>query len=174
MIRLWCGLAVCLCMSTLWAADDARLEGTVRDTSGGVAPDTVVTCLQEETGFRFSATSNGNGEYRFVVPEGHYKVVARHAGFRAVAQLGVFAATGEARRVDFTLEPGSIFETIIVHGAAGLAGASQAGSPNLPLDELNRAASRYASLTAPEVRAAFAKWIRPDMFVQVVRGPAPQ
>jgi len=135
-IRLWCGLAVCLCMSTLWAADDARLEGTVRDTSGGVAPDTVVTCLQEETGFRFSATSNGNGEYRFVVPEGHYKVVARHAGFRAVAQLGVFAATGEARRVDFTLEPGSIFETIIVHGAAGLAGASQAGSPNLPLDEL--------------------------------------
>ncbi len=45
---------------------------------------------------------------------------------------------------------------------------------NLPLDELNRAASRYASLTAPEVRAAFAKWIRPDMFVQVVRGPAPQ
>jgi zinc protease len=45
---------------------------------------------------------------------------------------------------------------------------------NLPLDELNRAASRYASLTAPEVRAAFAKWIRPDTFVQVVRGPAPQ
>jgi zinc protease len=45
---------------------------------------------------------------------------------------------------------------------------------NLPLDELNRAASRYASLTAAEVRAAFAKWIRPDMFVQVVRGPAPQ
>jgi zinc protease len=45
---------------------------------------------------------------------------------------------------------------------------------DLPLDELNRASSRYASLTAPEVRTAFAKWIRPDGFVQVVRGPAPQ
>ncbi len=45
---------------------------------------------------------------------------------------------------------------------------------NLPLDELNKAASRYASMTAAEVRAAFAKWIRPEMFVQVVRGPAPQ
>jgi len=44
----------------------------------------------------------------------------------------------------------------------------------LPLDELNRAASRYASLTAGDVRAAFAKWIRAEMFVQVVRGPAPQ
>jgi zinc protease len=44
----------------------------------------------------------------------------------------------------------------------------------LPLDELNRAASRYAALTAAEVKAAFSKWIRPEAFVQVVRGPAPQ
>ena len=45
---------------------------------------------------------------------------------------------------------------------------------DLPLDEPNRAAKRYASLSAEEVRAAFAKWIRPDAFVQVVRGPAPK
>jgi zinc protease len=45
---------------------------------------------------------------------------------------------------------------------------------SLPLDELNRAASRYSSLSADEVRAAFAKWVRPGAFVQVVRGPAPQ
>jgi zinc protease len=45
---------------------------------------------------------------------------------------------------------------------------------DLPLDEPNRAAKRYASLSADDVRAAFAKWIRPDAFVQVVRGPAPQ
>jgi zinc protease len=45
---------------------------------------------------------------------------------------------------------------------------------NLPLDEPNQAAKRYASLRADEVRAAFAKWIRPDAFVQVVRGPSPQ
>ena len=44
----------------------------------------------------------------------------------------------------------------------------------LPLDEASRAAKRYYALTADEVRAAFAKWIRPDSFVQVVRGPAPQ
>jgi zinc protease len=45
---------------------------------------------------------------------------------------------------------------------------------NLPLDEANRAAKRYASLRTEEVRAAFAKWMRPEAFVQVVRGPAPQ
>jgi zinc protease len=42
----------------------------------------------------------------------------------------------------------------------------------LPLDEASRAAKRYSSLTADDVRLAFAKWIRPDAFVQVVRGPA--
>ena len=44
----------------------------------------------------------------------------------------------------------------------------------LPLDEHIRAAQRYYTLTADDVRAAFEKWIRPDGFVQVVRGPAPK
>ena len=44
----------------------------------------------------------------------------------------------------------------------------------LPLDEATRAAKKYYALTADDIRAAFAKWIRPDAFVQVVRGPTPQ
>ena len=44
----------------------------------------------------------------------------------------------------------------------------------LPLDEPILAARRYYSITADQVRAAFEKWIHPDAFVQVVRGPAPQ
>jgi zinc protease len=44
----------------------------------------------------------------------------------------------------------------------------------LPLDEPTRAAQRYYVLSADDVRAAFEKWIRPDGFVQVVRGPAPK
>ena len=44
----------------------------------------------------------------------------------------------------------------------------------LPLDEPIRAAQRYYAITADQVRAAFEKWIRPDGFVQVVRGPAPK
>jgi zinc protease len=44
----------------------------------------------------------------------------------------------------------------------------------LPLNEPIRAAQRYYALTADQVRAAFAKWIHPEAFVQVVRGPTPQ
>ena len=53
--------------------------------------------------------------------------------------------------------------------ARGLLGRAQI---SLPLDEPTRAAKEYASMTADQVRAAFAKEIRPDGFVQIVRGPA--
>ncbi len=43
----------------------------------------------------------------------------------------------------------------------------------LPLDEPTRAARRYLALTAEAVRAAFAKWIRPDDLVQIIEGPPP-
>ena len=45
---------------------------------------------------------------------------------------------------------------------------------DLPLDEPIRAAHRYVKLSASEVRAAFAKWLRPDDLVQVTQGPAPR
>jgi zinc protease len=55
--------------------------------------------------------------------------------------------------------------------AGGLLSRSVA---ELPLDELEIAARRYAAVTAEQVQAAFTKWIRPDGFVQVTQGPPPQ
>ena len=54
--------------------------------------------------------------------------------------------------------------------AGGLLDRSLMG---LPLDEPLRAAERYEKLSAEDVRAAFAKWIRPGDFVEVVQGPTP-
>ncbi len=44
----------------------------------------------------------------------------------------------------------------------------------LPLDEPIRAARHYLELSAEDVQVAFIRWIRPQDFVQVTRGPAPQ
>jgi len=44
----------------------------------------------------------------------------------------------------------------------------------LPLDEPIIAAHHYVELTPEQVKAAFAKWIRPDDLVQVTQGPNPQ
>jgi hypothetical protein len=54
--------------------------------------------------------------------------------------------------------------------ARGLTSRAAAG---LPLDEPTRAAARYLALTPEDVRAAFAKWIRPQDLVQVTEGPNP-
>jgi zinc protease len=45
---------------------------------------------------------------------------------------------------------------------------------DLPLDEPARSARRYFDLSGDQVKAAFQKWVRPEGFVQVVRGPNPQ
>jgi len=54
--------------------------------------------------------------------------------------------------------------------AHGLLARAELG---LPLDEPRIASRKFYALTAREVRAAFARAIRPHDWVQVVRGPAP-
>ena len=44
----------------------------------------------------------------------------------------------------------------------------------LPLNEAQHAAGVYLTMTADQVRAAFAKWVRPADLAQVVQGPAPR
>ena len=44
----------------------------------------------------------------------------------------------------------------------------------LPLDEPSIAAHHYVELTAEQVQAAFAKWLRPADLIQVTEGPNPQ
>jgi zinc protease len=55
--------------------------------------------------------------------------------------------------------------------ASGLIARARIG---LPLDEPRHAAEIYFNMTAEEVRSAFAKYVNPANFVQVVRGPSPQ
>ncbi len=43
---------------------------------------------------------------------------------------------------------------------------------DLPLDEPTLAAHHYLQLTAPEVQAAWSKWLRPEDLVQVTLGPS--
>ena len=45
---------------------------------------------------------------------------------------------------------------------------------DLPLDEPARAMKHYESITIKDVKDVFGRWIRPEGFVQVIRGPAPQ
>ena len=41
----------------------------------------------------------------------------------------------------------------------------------LPIDSAQTAAGRYLAITAADIQRAFAKWLRPDDLVEVVKGP---
>jgi zinc protease len=63
----------------------------------------------------------------------------------------------------------SLSEASVSSIAGGLVARATA---DLPLDEPTQRAKAILALTAERVRAAFAKWIDPARFVQVVEGPA--
>jgi len=115
----WLGMLLLLVCLSAMAAETGRLEGTVRDSSNAVVPSTAISCVQDETGFRFAVLTNDHGEYALAIPEGNYKVLARRAGFRTIAQMKVFVAKGGTRKLDFQLEPGSISEVVTVSDVEG-------------------------------------------------------
>jgi zinc protease len=45
---------------------------------------------------------------------------------------------------------------------------------DLPLEEPSLAAQHYLTLSAHQVRAAFARWLRPEDLVRVTEGPKPE
>ena len=92
----------------------SRLEGTVRDASDAVVPKALILCVAEETGFRFQAESNHEGTYSLVVPDGHYNIVVRRAGFRPIARLGVRIPAAGIAREDFELRPNTVWESVTV------------------------------------------------------------
>ena len=53
-------------------------------------------------------------------------------------------------------------------------GLLERASRDLPLDEPIRAAHIYLGLTADQIEAAYAKWLRPSGLVQIVEGPDPK
>ncbi len=55
--------------------------------------------------------------------------------------------------------------------AGGLLGRALSG---LPLDEPIVAARKYIKLTAKDVQAAYAKWLRPEDLIDVTEGPSPK
>ena len=48
-------------------AQDATLNGTVTDSTGGVLPGVTITATNDETGNTFVAITDGSGEFRVPV-----------------------------------------------------------------------------------------------------------
>ena len=101
------------------ASQPADLSGTVRDSSGAVIPKASVTITKENTRFKQETLSQKEGFYRFAfLLPGSYTLTATAQGFDLLSQPSVKLDADQKARVDFTLLPATVKESVTVRGSA--------------------------------------------------------
>ena len=98
-------------------ATDATISGIVLDPAGKVIPHAVVTILNEETGVRYTASTNDVGLYVApTLPPGPYRVQVSKPGFKTLIKPGIILNVQSAVALNFTLPLGAASESITVEG----------------------------------------------------------
>ncbi len=116
-------LAVCaFLLGATPAATQSQLgaiQGTIVDQSGGVLPGVTVTVTNIETGVARTTLSNETGVYRLQsLDPGRYRIAADLQGFRKATRSEVILSVGATLGVNFTMQTGTLEETIEVTGSA--------------------------------------------------------
>ena len=99
----------------------STLVGLVRDSSNAVIPGATVVATHEGTGVAREGVTDANGEFVFsALPSGPYTVRVELTGFKTLQNQGMQLGAGQTVRQTFTLEVGTLAETVTVAGEAPL------------------------------------------------------
>jgi len=116
-------LIVCLCTSyrAFAQTETATLSGVIQDPNGGVVPGVEVTATRIETGTAVTTKTNGAGIYFFTgLTPGRYHVIVRKPGFKEIAIKDFELFVQDKLEQNFSLEIGSVSETVTVEAGAPL------------------------------------------------------
>ena len=93
--------------------------GTVTDTSGAVLPGATVKVKNAGTGLERTTQTTAEGNYTISeLPIGAYSVTVSQAGFQTSVTSNVAVDVSTERRVDISLKPGEVADTVEVTGEA--------------------------------------------------------
>ena len=99
----------------------ATLLGAVRDSSGAVVPGATVVATNRGTGVARETITDERGEFVLsALSTGSYSVTIGLAGFKTFTNEGLMLGSGQSVRQTFTLELGTVEETVPVAGEAPL------------------------------------------------------
>jgi Carboxypeptidase regulatory-like domain len=91
------------------------LLGTVTDSSGATIPGATVTITETQTNSTTSTVTNDSGVYTIPnLKDGIYRIEAELQGFRKTVRDGVQVDVNTTVRVDLSLQPGELTETVNV------------------------------------------------------------
>ena len=122
------------------AAQEQRgsIEGVVKDTSGAVLPGVTVEARSAGGGV-LSATSDGNGNYRFpsLLP-GIYEISANLSGFKPSKVSDIEIKLGSIKKVDFGLQLAGVTEQVTVTAESPLVDVKTSGrSTNIRAEQVS-------------------------------------
>ena len=93
--------------------DTATIVGTVHDSSGAVVPGAAVTATDVNTNIKTSTRADASGNYVITpLKIGNYSVSVEAQGFKLETRSGIVLQVQDRLRVDFTLQVGSINESV--------------------------------------------------------------
>src|ERR1041384_1388481 len=118
-----------------WAQFSSGFQGAVVDRSGAVIPGVSIRVINIDTGITREVMTSPNGVY--VVPSlspGTYKIQALKEGFVSATQDSLVLPPDEVRKVDFSLDVGSVSETVSVMGQASVL-ETEVGRPTSQLTQ---------------------------------------
>ena len=96
----------------------SRISGYVTDAEGAALPGVSIEAKNQETGLVLQAVTDAQGGYRiFNLPTGLYSITATLDGF-GPANREVRLLIGEAPSLNFTLQPGTVTDSITVTSEA--------------------------------------------------------
>src|SRR6202046_1353134 len=101
------------------AGATGAILGTVTDSTGAVIPNAKVTINNVATNVPFITTTSSSGDY--LAPSlgpGSYSVSAEIQGFQKSVTTGLTLTVDQSLRVNFTLKPGAVTQTLSVTAQA--------------------------------------------------------
>jgi acetyltransferase-like isoleucine patch superfamily enzyme len=114
-VALLAGLVVLFSSLSFAQVDAGTVRGTVTDASDAVVPNAKVSLQSEDTGLVSNTKTDERGNYTFSpVKIGRYTVSVEVTGFSRIVRPHIPVEIQQQVRLDFTLQPGAVEQTIDV------------------------------------------------------------
>ncbi len=137
----------------------AALLGRISDQAGAGVAGAKITVTATETGLARTVATDGAGNYRVaLLPSGSYSIRVEASGFGAREQPDLMLRVGDERRIDVTLNPGQVNDSVTI-AAPITDSATSTLSTVVPAERvgalpLNGRQLQELALTAPGVSAS--------------------
>ena len=117
-VSIFAGLMALLLCATIAGAQTAAtgaITGTVTDATGAAVPNVTVTLTSKATNQERTATTSGDGVYKFsLLPPGQYSLKFAATNFKSAEVTTVTVAVTETASVNQALEVGAVTQKIVV------------------------------------------------------------